>query len=269
MHEALAVWYQNGVLQDAINTFLVAYPAQLDLNDKAKTREHGVQALTDYFELYGMDLFNWEILSVEKRETSEDDYVVKLDLVVKDKETRQILGIDHKITGSYLDYKFFSKFEPNNQVSEYVRHIKTVYGYCDGFIINAVSLKHRSRKYKDEPAGPWHKFERQTFNRNDAQLEQDYQDRCSWMERIEESHAANDWPKNTEACWNCEYRAICSVGWTVPDDLELITNDAFYVACAERGPNEEHCNQEAGHIGEYGQIEESDFEISIAVSEEV
>lgn len=267
MHKGLAVLYRGGTLKAAQDAFLEAYPMQIDLDDRAKTRPNGVKVLAWYVQEYANDWERWDVLQCEDLQKGEDEFVVKLDLVVRDRETNQVLGIDHKITGRYLNFDYWSEFEPNSQISEYIRYIKEAYEYCDGFIINAVSLRFRQKAYKGEPAGFWSRLERQTFNRNDEQLEQDYNDRLYWISRIEAARAANYWGKNTSSCRFCPYKDICKVGWTWEQDKDLILLNYMQV-CGEP-VGEDYCNLEGGHDGEHAYVladgREEDFKIEIAV----
>lgn len=202
--------------------FLENYPIQLDPDDWAKTQENGSLALAEYIKRWAREDRKWRVLSTEQLDRGEDGFVVKLDLVVEDRETGQIYGVDHKVTGKYLNYDYFNQFEPNAQITEYVRFIKERYGNCDGFIINAIALRHRQRAYKGEPAGSWFAFERQTFNRNERQLEQGLADRLYWIDRIEDAKAKSIYGMSTSQCRWCEYRDICKAGWSYPEDAELI-----------------------------------------------
>lgn len=265
MHEGLAVLGKEGTLEEAQAAFKKAYPVQLDPSDQARTVANGVQTLAWYVREYEADAEMYEVLEVEELNKGDDDFVVKLDRVVKERDTGRILGMDHKITGSYLDYKWWGKFEPNSQISEYIRFIKEKYDYCDGFIIDGIGMRYRSRAYKGEPAGFWARFERQTFNRRDDQLADDYQDRLYWIERIESARSTNHWGKNTEACWNCDYKDICKFGYQWPLDRELIIADYMQV-CGEP-VGEGRCNLELDHGGEHGitASEPDDFSIDIQV----
>lgn len=241
----------NAILHAAQKTFMFGYPTQLDSNDWAKTQENGVAALTEYVKRWRNEDRKWKVLSTEQLDRGEDGFVVKLDLVVQDRETEQIYGVDHKVTGKYLNYDYFNQFEPNAQITEYVRFIKERYGNCDGFIINAIALRHRQRAYKGEPAGSWFAFERQTFNRNERQLEQGLTDRLYWIDRIEDAKAKSIYGMSTSQCRWCEYRDICKAGWSYPEDAELI--DITYRRICGRwfGEPLQPCQLDREHSGEH------------------
>lgn len=254
VHDALAEFYKGERIEQVVDTFLKAYPIQLNVADNAKTRPNGVTMLEAYCEAYQEDLNDWEVLEVEQYARGEDDFAVKLDLVVRQGD--EIYGVDHKVTKSYLDYKWWGKFNPNSQISEYVKYIIERYGECAGFIINGISMKYRSRAYKGEAAGYWHRFERQVMQRRDFQLEQDLRSRQAWVARIEECKEAAYWPTNTEECWHCEYKPICEKGYTLEDDFDLITTEEFMQVCGQRimaGEvfTGEYCNLELPHEEEH------------------
>lgn len=230
-HESLAILYKEGfgAIQKAKEAFDKAYPYQLDEEDMAKTREHWPIVLDAYVKQYADDQKKWKIISTEEREefdyAEDNGFVVKLDLVVENIEFGGIYGVDHKIVGgskAYLSQDYWLGFDPNSQVTKYTAFIKQKYGDCSGFIINAIGMGNRSRAYKGEPAGFWHRFGRQMFNRNDTQLEIEQRDTRYWMDRIEESRRTNSWGMNTQGCRWCEFRPICGAGWTWPEDRELI-----------------------------------------------
>lgn len=265
MHEGLAVLGKGGTLEEAQAAFRKAYPAQLDPADRAMTIPNGVQTLAWYVDEYAADEEMYETLEVEELSHSDDDFVVKLDRVVKERETGRILGIDHKITGKYLDYKWWGKFEISSQIGEYIRFIQDKYGYCDGFIIDGIGMRYRSRAYKGEPAGFWARFERHIFNRSDSRQEQDLKDRLYWIDRIEDARARDHWGKNTEACWNCDYQDICKFGYEWPIDEQLIIADYMQV-CGE-SVGDGRCNLEVGHNEEHAIVAPipDDFSIDIQV----
>lgn len=249
MHAGLRDWYKGLGVDAMKKAFLERYPRQLDDNDLAKTRDNGAWALACYAEEYASDFDRYEILENEQGAILEDGFGVTLDMVVKDVETDQIYGVDHKTTGAYLNFDFWTKFEPNSQITQYIKYINEKYGWCDGFIINAIALRHRQKKSKDGPAGPWVRFERQIFQRTEAQIEQDTASRDDWIKDIERARETGVWRMNTSACRFCSYRPICSQGWTWEDDAELILNK-YRQVCGIRLQSGEHCTYDLGHEGD-------------------
>lgn len=71
-------------------------------------------------------------------------------------------------------------------------------------------------------------FERQTFNRSQAQIDQERNSTEYWKRQIEGAVEAEDFGFNTGSCYSCEYRGgeviggICRPGYTWPADQELI-----------------------------------------------
>lgn len=240
MHEALEVLYAGGYMNQPVDdparlldlakeTFLAAYPVQLDPADRAKTRDNGVLVLDWYVRHWREEDRRWKVVSVERPEDT-DAWSLRLDLVMENVEHGGIYAYDHKITKKYLNYDFWNTFEPNSQVTQYVDHVRKRYGECSGFYINAISMGYRQRAYKGEPAGFWAKFERQMFNRNDAQVEQERWSTARWVDLAGEAQRLIElgddpiraYGFNTDSCRFCEFRPVCSAGWTWPTDAELI-----------------------------------------------
>lgn len=264
-HLGLAVLYNDpqayiasstALLRQAQQSFLDTYPRQLDPADLAKTRQNGITALAQYVSRWREEDKRYKVLSVETMDNQEDGFVVKLDLVLQDMATEQIFGLDHKTTKKYLNYDYWSGFEPNSQIVEYVRYIKERWGFCDGFIINAISFRWQAEKDKrggfngqwldlnnaeangysmrERRFSKYHKrdmlacwglrtsFERQTFNVNERQMQANYDSRQYWTDRVEHAKATGLWGMNTSQCKFCEYRDLCKAGWFWPDDAELI-----------------------------------------------
>lgn len=238
-------------LRQAQRTFREHYPIQLNQDDAAKTAVNGVEALTQYVRRWRQEDRRFKVLTCERMDNQDDGFVVKLDLVVQDIHTEQIYGIDHKVTGKYLNYDYWTAYEPNSQITEYVRFVKERFGYCDGFIVNAVALRHRQRAYKGEPAGFWSAFERQTFNRNDRQLSHELLDRHYWEGRVEESKLTGSWGMNTSQCKFCEYREICKAGWVWPEDQDLIEIQYRRICGKWFGAPLMPCALDREHVGDH------------------
>lgn len=275
-HEALGLMYAaryysqppeqlKNTLRVAQDRFLELYPRQLKSDDLAKTRQNGVDCLREYVMRWKDEDKRYRILSVEQLDQQEDDFVVKLDLVVQDIESEQIYGIDHKVTGKYLNYDYWQQFEPNSQIVEYVRFIKERWGYCDGFIINAIALRHLQKSSKGRPPGPWYAFERQTFNVNERQMEADLSSRQYWIDRIEHSKLTGVWGMNTSQCRFCEYRDLCKAGWFYPEDEELVSINYRRICGKWFGEPLQPCQLDREHEGEHAVElpQEEVFEIEV------
>lgn len=264
-HDGLRHLYLGDTLRAAQDAFLEGYPRQLDEGDLAKTRQNGVTCLGDYAKRWLTEDKRYRVLQCETMDNQDDGFVVKLDLVWQDRESEQILGCDHKVTGKYLNYDYWQQFEPNSQIVEYVRYVKEKFGYCDGFVINAIALRYLQRASKNGPAGPWFNFERQMFNVNERQMQVDIESRRYWIGRIEESKRTNHWGMNTGQCRFCEYRDLCKAGWFYPEDAELI--DISYRRICGRwfGEPLTPCQLDREHEGEHGvelpQLTEFEIEV--------
>lgn len=249
-HKALEVIYLEGDLPKAQDVFRLAYPVQLDPNDFAKTQENGVWALEKYVENYHWDK-NWRVVSTEEMDSTEDGFVVKLDLVIEDTDTGSLYGCDHKTTKSYLDYRYFGRFNPNSQITQYVRYIKERYGRCDGFIVNAVRVYYMQRKSAQRAAGAGVEFERVVLNRTEQQIEQEQESKNYWIDRVEHAKSTGVWGMNTNNCWRCEFQEACSAGWDWENDEELILN-TYRQVCEKWVPEKDgHCLLEWNHEGEH------------------
>lgn len=222
-------------------------------SELAKTVENGIFALDKYVECYNWDQ-NWKVLATEAMDSTEDGFVVKLDAVVEDTRTGNILGIDDKTTKSYLDYKFFSKFDPNSQVTQYIRYIKEKYGNCDGFIINAIRFYHNKKRSAIREAGSGVEFERQVFQRTGQQIAQEQESKDYWIGRIEHAKTTGIWGMNTSQCFLCEYQPACGAGWDWENDSQLILN-TFRQSCQRWIPEQQvHCNLDLNHEGDHGHL---------------
>src|SRR5215813_795766 len=255
-HEGLRHLYLGDTLQSAQQAFAEGYPNQLDPLDEAKTQPNGIRALAMYASRWKEEDRKWEVLQCEQMDQQDSGFVVKLDLVMRHRETEQVFGWDHKTTGAYLNYAWWAQFEPNSQITEYVRFIRERYGWCDGFIVNAISFRYRQRAYKGEPAGFWCAFERQTFNRNQQQLDQELASRDYWIDRVEHAKASGLWGLNTQQCRFCEYKPICQAGWSWPEDEELIRIQ-YRQVCAKWFMHNDTlvpCDLDLHHEGEHAPI---------------
>ena len=262
IHKGLEVVYSGGTLRVAQQAFLDAYPVQLDLNDKAKTRQNGITALADYVHHWREEDKQWKVLEIETR--SDDPWSVKPDLVVENLIHGGIYLVDHKTTGQYLNYAYWERFQPNSQITHYLDYGIAKWGAIEGFIINAISFKFRERAYKGEPAGFWSKFERQTFNRRAEQLGYERQSRAAWIADLERSRASSFYRTNTDACYRCQYKSLCGPGWTWEDDRELVEIQ-FYQVCDALLPCDEHCVLQRNHDGDHCPTRQVDMTAEIEV----
>lgn len=257
-------WGETKLVNTAVAQFEQRYPRQLDPSDLAKTQLNGSAALVAYVNRWREEDRKYRILTVEQMDNQDDGFVVKLDLVVQDVNTEQIYGVDHKVTGRYLNYDYWRQFEPNSQIVEYVRFIKQRFGFCDGFIVNAISLRYLQRASKNGPAGPWFNFERQTFQVNERQMEYDLKSRQYWTRRIEQSKTDGEWGMNTSQCRFCEYADLCKAGWFWPEDEPLIEINYRRICGKWSGEPLFQCTFDRDHEGEHG-IEQVDTAMEIEI----
>lgn len=213
IHEALRSHYQGKSWQEITESFLRIYPKHLKEDDLAKTPETGIQCLKLYREYYANQDTAWEILSTEEEgiiEIGGEEHELHVDLVARSKQSGDIYLWDHKTTGKTPSYTYWKAYELSGQISRYVSWCSEKYGSCSGAIINNITVGYRSKRYKDEPAGFWCKFERQIFNRSKTQLDYWRQSDEEWMRLIKVCEQTDTWPKalNKLCAW-CAYYELC------------------------------------------------------------
>lgn len=212
IHAGLEQHYKQGSPQSVKDMFISEYPIQLSKDDFAKTQENGLILLEAYAKHYKEEDKSWEVLSVEVKDSfkiGEIDFLVKIDLIVRKQGC--IYFVDHKTTGKAFNWQYWSRFEPNPQVTAYTAYCQAKYGECSGGIINAIKFGHRQNKYKGEPAGFHYEFQRQLFNRNRDQIEAWKLDTLKWVQSLEEAkqETSNVWMKNEGQCGYCSYKEVC------------------------------------------------------------
>lgn len=266
-HKAMEVLYTENSVKRAQQAFRDYYPVQLDPTDLAKTADNACFTIAKYWEHYDADK-NWEVVAVEGREFTADGFGIKPDLVVR--ENGNILVVDHKWTGAYLNYDWFSAFDPNSQVTQYIRWCKEAYGACDGFVVNAIATRFRQRTYKGEAAGFWCAFERQQFNRTTSQIENTVRSADEVIEDIERAKERGFWraAEHKQACHYCSFKSLCSSGWSWDLDQELILTTFRQVCDQPVSATDEHCALDEGHSGPHSSAIQSpassiEFEVEV------
>lgn len=275
-HVALANLYKGETLRTAGESFMTAYPID-DYPDPlprfapGKSQQNFLNALWAYIKgQWQEDQRQWEVLSVELPESTEGlgeyDHALVKDLVVRDREDGLVWGVDHKITGSYLDDRFWSRHELSSQVRMYVDDIKRRYGNCGGFIINAISLRHRERAVTPRKgpnkgirleAGDWFEFGRMTYRPGRESLELERQNVVTTSDDIRRSIATDTWSYNTARChggtdYACPFITICQPGWSWPQNEAQIT-EYYRQVCGRRIATEMgmgHCALDRDHDGD-------------------
>lgn len=212
IHSALESHYKGGSLEASTALFKAAYPDQLSDEDFAKTQENGVKLIEAYAKHYANEDKSFEVLGVEVQDTfkvGKIDFTVKIDLIIRKQGC--IYFMDHKTTGKTFNWSYWSRFEPNPQITAYTAYCQSKYGECSGGIINALRFGHRQRAYKGEPAGFYYEFQRQLFNRNKDQVEAWKKDTMLWVASLEEAKrdTSNVWKKNEGQCGYCSFKEVC------------------------------------------------------------
>lgn len=213
MHEALASYYKEGQVEKARAAFTKNYPLHLDEADLAKTPETGQACLDAYIPFWREQDKMWDVIGTEIEDSFDLNGVafeVHADMLIRHKQEGRVFVVDHKTSGRVPTVTYWSKFDLSDQVSAYTYWANLRHGDCGGFIVNNISVGHRQRAYKGEPAGSWFKFERNTFSRSKAQLEAWQNDVKDWSVLLDYHRASSTWPKHTgELCGWCNYRELC------------------------------------------------------------
>jgi hypothetical protein len=292
IHKALAVLYgEDGSIKLAQEAFANAYPADrfpdpLPPWSQGKTFENGLAVIRGYAKRWYEEDRHWKVLHIEDyvKEEGEDARSVRLDLIVEDQRDEQVWAIDHKVTGQYLDTNYFSRFEPDSQVRTYVDHVKKRFGHCGGFIINAITCKHRSKAYTprqgpnkgiQQPAGNWYDFARVAFNPNSECLQLETDNTAYWVARIRQDRESGLWGYNTEQCHRggveCEYLKLCAAGYSLPSDEELVLS--YYrrqcPVILEGGRCQSNMGHEGWHDARIRTMDTTDYSVSTDEEEEM
>ena len=203
---------------------LVLRTGDWDSDHKTKNRESLVRTVIWYLDHYRDDTAETLILSdgrpaVEQSFRFELDYGVKedihgvgyahqpyvlcghLDKIVRFND--ELFVMDHKTTSFEPSAYYFSKFEPDNQMTLYSIAAKVVLDApVRGVIIDAAQVKE-----------DWSRFGRGFTFRTPDQLEEWLADLRHWLNLAEQYATAGYWPQNDTACdkfGGCRFRDICS-----------------------------------------------------------
>lgn len=225
IHLGLETYYRGGEWEKVRDSFVKSYPDQLQADDLAKTQENGITILQAYIEHYREQDKRFKILACEETDTFEIApgirFKVKIDLIVENLEQGGIYVMDHKTTGKGFDFRYWSQFEPNSQLTGYVAYAKFRFGACSGAYINGIRLGHRQRAYKGEPAGFYYEFQRQLFNRNQTQIENWKRDVLLWVKQMAQAKV-DGYGKNMGQCNNfCSYKPVCMAEWNPLDEADM------------------------------------------------
>lgn len=234
IHDALKVFYDTGSLEGALNKYSELYPFKKEYKSKAKDYESGLQLLKNYFLYWSVSDKQWDVLATELADKSvfnDEEHELHIDLVARNKQTGEVWGWDHKVTEKFAGKGFFKKYEIDAQVTRYTAYLQDKYGACGGFLINAMQVGHRERKYKEEPAGYYQKFDRQPFSRTPKQIEFWKRSEGEWQRMIEFCEKESVWPKHLSSlCGWCDYYALCLASGDETVRESLYTTDPLQVA---------------------------------------
>lgn len=303
-HEAMAALYSGASIKDVGNAFKLAYPVEqypdpLPSVSQGKTQENFLAMLWAYINTqWKDDCANWEVLEVERPQVSEGlgqyDHMLVLDLIVRDKMSGEILGVDHKFTGKYLK-DIWSKYEFHSQVMMYAEQIRRRFGQCSGFIVNAFSLRNRSKAYtprrgnepnprcgKDTecgnrcnlapnhlgdcsrslPAGDWFSFGRMLYTPDANHLAIEQRNVQHTIDKIRHDILYDSFTYNTDMCfagtpWECQYYPLCKSGYTWPRDEYQITEN-FKQVCYKQIAGESRCHRDMDHSGDCDEAYDSE-----------
>ncbi len=285
---ALNTLYLGGSVSEAQQAWELAYPesaypAQLPHWSGGKSFANGLQAIPAYVEKWEQEDKWWEVVSVQDRRQSDswdNDRVVVIDLVVRDKRDGLVYGVDAKSTSKYLDAKYASQFDPHSQVRQYVGQLQEQYGEVGGFYINAASFRHRSKAYTPRsgpdkgvqlPAGDWFDFKRWLFNPNSDAIQSERQSFNGWVSKIESDKQSGNWTYNTDQCVRgemvCGYHRICSAGHQWPRDSMLI--EPYYTRRCLELVQGERCWLEPEHGGEHDSTPPIQPDYEVDLNEEI
>ena len=276
-HAAMATLYTGSygaaTLQRAWEAFKDAYPADQYPGDlvgvqAGKTQQNAGNALWDYARTtWRQDCIDYEVLEVETQSTpagqGEYDRTLTLDLVLRDKRSGGVIGVDHKTVGKYLNDEYWSKYEPSSQVRMYAADVKARYGSFAGFVINGFSMMHRDRAYTPRkgpnkgvqlPAGDWFEHARMAYHVNQRKMDAEEANLRATVDQIAASRATNTWSYNTDRChgnsmFECPYYRICEPAYAWEDDRELI-EEWYRVVCGRRVGNG-RCQRDPNHDGDH------------------
>lgn len=210
IHKGLESHYKGANAKDA---FLADYPENIDEDDLAKNKESGIVVLEAYAKHYATIDQMWEVLSTEELgqvEIGGENHDLHIDLVARHRQSGEIYLWDHKTTEKRASPTYWRSFELSAQLTRYCVFVKEKYGQCSGAIINNISVGHRKRAYKGEPAGFHFAFERQMFNRTPQQIAFWKESEEGWMKLIGFCEKEQVWPKALgKLCAWCSYYELC------------------------------------------------------------
>ena len=184
-----------------------------------KTRENLIRTIVWYFEHFRDDPTPTVILS-NGRPAVEHSFALPvdngiifaghLDRLVEYAHSPYIQ--DQKTTGGTISAYYFKQYEMDTQMSMYTFAGKAIFGIpVKGVMIDAAQI-----------AVGFTRFERGFTFRDDASLQEWYEDTMKVIEQARTATKENYFPRNRSACNNyggCPFREVCSKSPTVRDNF--------------------------------------------------
>ena len=229
LSRAASIGHDDAV-HDVVRELLIR-TGDFDPDHKSKTREGLVRTVIWYLDQYKDDPARTFILS-DGKPAVEQSFRFELDWGPKTEVTHSMGSIgdlisvtqpyilcghldkvvtyndalfvmDHKTTAYDPSSYYFSKYEPDNQMTLYSLAAKVVLNApIKGVIIDAAQI-----------GDTWTKFGRGFTFRSPDQLEEWLADLKYWLTLAEQFAIANHYPQNDTACdkfGGCRYREVCS-----------------------------------------------------------
>lgn len=212
-HKGLETHYRHHDWEQTQKAFLDIYPKTLDPSKPEKSTEAGVEALKRYINFYKDQDKQWKIMEIETKDSINVqgvNFTVVIDLVAENLQGGGIYFWDHKTTGRGFTTAYWMAYDLSLQIDAYTYYLIRKYGSCAGAYMNGISVGHRKRAWKGEPAGLWTKFERHIFNRTRAQMVQFENNVKGWTGKITDSIETGSFPMHQgKLCNYCEFRELC------------------------------------------------------------
>ena len=161
--------------------------------------------------------------------------VGKIDMIVKRVGSNEIFIVDHKTTNKTLNDDFFSKFNPNNQMSMYIWAARELLGITPvGAIINGIRVYDYKKLSKEKQQERL--FVRSVTIRTKSQIDErteQLRHLCRELASKVESKDVSRFEQRTSGCYAfgtrqhaCQYRALC-VAHT-PKLVEMFIDSGAY-----------------------------------------
>jgi hypothetical protein len=162
-HVAMEVFYSEGfsaaTVKKAYEAFLATFrkdfPATLDeTNMTVKTPANALRALAHYVIHYENDLARFDVIEIEVAGAAllneEQALHFKIDLVLRDKQTGGVLGMEHKTTGS-LGGRWADQWRQKFQLGVYSHVLYALYDEEEfqGILVNGVQITNPPRVKAD------------------------------------------------------------------------------------------------------------------------